>query len=566
MATASSSSAFDRRSSVTNAASIRSNLRQSRQPLTGSPHTPQQRQGLPPYTGGSSSPGSSFRHEEDAVIFELGSRYFRAGFEGDSTPVCVTSFGPEEARRVGDYRGWINSNGHEGTDSKKTFKNVDEWTKGHELWSMDIRDFDIGLFEDKIERAIREVYNKYLLTDAGSSRLVIVLPSVVPHPLLSSLLSTIFNRWRYPGVTLLPSAAMAAASAGLRSALVVDIGWAETTVTGLYEYREIHSRRSTRSMKSLMHRMASFLSKMGKETEDETDNDDDTISVNFEWCEEITTRMAWCKGAGQFEHETSLRSTPETEDTDQPPDNHLSNSTISLPSPLGDAAADMEVPFAKFSEPVEQTFFAGGLDPRELDDEEMPLDVLVYLALLALPPDIRGACMSRIIFIGGGSNIPGVRRRILDGVDCLLNQHGWDPVRGKIVKSKTSQLKEIPINQQRPGGSSPATEPKMDEQSEPASNPIDEKLERANKDATPYTQGILRQVESLGPWAGASLVASLKVRGVVEIEREKFLQHGLAGASRDSDLSAIPDRRSGYGPGVGRSGGERSSWTLGEWG
>ncbi|EER42478.1 conserved hypothetical protein [Histoplasma capsulatum H143] len=566
MATTSNSSGFGRRQSLTSTGTVRSSLRQGRQPLPGSPHTPQQRQILSSYTG-STSPGSSFRHEEDAVVFELGSRYLRAGFEGDNSPICVIGFSPEGGRRVGDYRGWIRTGGHEGPSSKKVYKSVDEWSKNYELWKMDIRDFDIGLFEDKIERIIREVYNKYLLTDAGSSRLVVVLPSIVPHPLLASFLSAMFNRWRYPSITLLPSAAMAAVSAGLRSALVVDIGWEETTVTSLYEYREIQSKRSIRAMKLLTHKMGAFLTNLENNSGDykKSDNrngDNDIIAVSFEWCEEIVTRLAWCKTKGNARRgeKTGTESSPKAEDS------RLCDSNVILPSSLGGTTADMKVPLFKFSEPVEEALFAGRSEARNLDDEEMPLDHLVYHSLLALPPDIRGACMSRIIFVGGGSNIPGIRQRVMDEVDGLVEKHGWDPVRGTNVNTCPRQLQEIFRNQQRPVSSTSSRDTQRDNQSESTANFVDEKLERTNKDSKPYTHGILRQVESLGSWAGASLVASLKVKGIVEIEREKFLQHGLAGASRDSDLTHMAERRSGYGPGIGRSSGERSSWTLGEWG
>ncbi|EEH44502.1 uncharacterized protein PADG_00791 [Paracoccidioides brasiliensis Pb18] len=572
MATASSSSAFDWRQSLNSTGSARSGLRQSRQPLPGSPHTPQQRQILSPYTT-STSPGSSFRHEEAAVIFELGSRYLRAGFEGDHLPICVVSFGPEGGRRVGDYRGWIKTEGQEGANLKKIFKNADEWSKSHELWNMDIRNFDLGLFEDKIERIIREVYNKYLLTDAGSSRLIIVLPPIFPHPLLSSLLSTIFNRWRYPSITLLPCAAMAAVSAGLRSALVVDIGWEETTVTGIYEYREVQSKRSTRAMKLLMRKMGSLLTTLertvGNKDKSRNDGgDNDVISVDFEWCEEIITRLAWCKSKENAEHKSRVSMEPVPAGNDYPEniDSYLLNCNISLPSPLGDSAADIDVPFSKFSEPVEEIFFAGGVDARNLDDEEMPLDILVFHGLLTLPPDVRGACMSRIVFVGGGSNIPGVKQRIIDEVDSLVKMYGWDPIRGKNINRRPRQFQEISMNQRRPVSSSSSVNAQEDNGSELSTNFIDEKLERASRDSKPYTHGVLRQVESLGSWAGASLVASLKVKGVVEIEREKFLQHGIAGASRDLDVSHAAERRSGYGPSMGRSGGERSSWTLGEWG
>ena len=89
---------------------------------------------------------------------------------------------------------------------------------------MDLEHFHIGLMDDKFEQAVQEAYNKFLLTDAGSARLFLVLPSVLPHPILSSLLTTFFNPWNYPSITLLPAPAVAAVAAGLRSALIVDIG------------------------------------------------------------------------------------------------------------------------------------------------------------------------------------------------------------------------------------------------------------------------------------------------------------------------------------------------------
>jgi hypothetical protein len=41
-------------------------------------------------------------------------------------------------------------------------------------------------------------------------------------------------------------------------------------------------------------------------------------------------------------------------------------------------------------------------------------------------------------------------------------------------------------------------------------------------------QGDVRGVEPLGAWAGASLVASLKVDATFEIKRDDFLKHGLS--------------------------------------
>ncbi|KAJ5925689.1 hypothetical protein N7454_008328 [Penicillium verhagenii] len=523
-----------------------SSLRQSQAARPDSPHTPQQplRSGNTSFAS-NTSPGSSFRNEDDAIVFEIGARWLRAGFEGSSSPVCVVGFGPEESRRAGDYRGWIE--GGSGVRLAAQPVDAEDWTREYELWRLDLRQTDLGLVEDKIERAFRETYNQYLLTDAGTSRLVLVLPSLMPHPLLSSLLSTLFSRWRFPSITLLPSAPMSATAAGLRSAMVVDIGWAETIITGLYEYREVTTKRSTRAMKGVLHEFGRLLTGLTPRIEQDS-TPTDGISVGFKYCEEIACRLAWCK-------EGALNETEE-----------LFHQTVSIPSPMNPEQEFIDVPFYRLSEPVEKALFAPDVPESELDDEEKPLPLLVYRALLALPPDARGTCMSRITFVGGGARIPGLRQRVLKDVSRLIDQHGWSPIRGKVIERQRQRLEELRIssstkgdNQPVPkdGESSPKDEKPDPSKDEPEIDFVEQKLRRQNKDTPVPVQGVLREIDSLGAWAGASLTTSLKIRGMVEIEREKFLQHGLAGGTRDSDPT--PDRRSGL------RAGDRSSWTLAGW-
>ncbi|KAJ5105979.1 hypothetical protein NUU61_003326 [Penicillium alfredii] len=513
-----------------------------------SPHTPQHqlRSGNTSFT--STSPGSGFRNEDDAIIFEIGARWLRAGFEGSNTPMCVVGFGPEQSRRAGDYRRWIQ--GSTGAGNLPQPVNADVWVRAYELWRLDLREVDLGLVEDKIERVFREAYNQYLLTDAGSSRLVLVLPSLMPHPLLSSLLSTLFNRWRFPSVTLLSSAPMSAAAAGLRSALVVDLGWTETTTTGIYEYREITTKRTTRAMRALLQEMGRLLTSLAS-NEGAPEVSADDISVGFEYCEEVTSRFAWCKPRA------------EDDDTSEPP------KTVSIPCPSNPEQQYTDVPLARLAVPVEKVLLASGVSEGDLDDEEKTIPLLVYNTLLSLPPDARGTCMSRVTFVGGGARIPGLRQRILKEVSLLIERHGWSPIRGKAVERQRQRLEELKLSSQTQNGEIPAPEtsaaPSADRkqpdpsQEEPEVDFVEQKLRRQNKDTPVPVRGVLREVESLGPWAGASLVTSLKIRGMVEIEREKFLQQGLAGATRDSE-HPVPDRRSGL-----RSGGDRSSWTLAGW-
>lgn len=134
-----------------------SNIRPSINPLGGSgtpstPHTP-----LRQISNSFGSP-SSLRAEEECVVIEIGCRYMHVGFAGDAGPKAVINFGPEEQRRAGDYRRWqpgYDKAWRERIHGKK-------WGEAHELWNLDLREVDLGLVGDKIERAIRDAYTKFV--------------------------------------------------------------------------------------------------------------------------------------------------------------------------------------------------------------------------------------------------------------------------------------------------------------------------------------------------------------------------------------------------------------------
>jgi hypothetical protein len=308
-------------------------------------------------------------------------------------------------------------------------------------------------------------------------------------------------------------------------------------------------------MKPLMQEMGRLLTELAS---DGNHNDDakDEISVGFAYCEEVVSRFAWCRLQAE--------------------ENPTSEQTLSIPSPANPEQAYIDVSFSRLAEPAEKVLIATGTAEHEMDDEEKSIPLLIYNTLLTLPPDARGTCMSRIVFVGGGARIPGLRQRILKEVSLLVDRHGWSAIRGKALERQRQRLEDLKLSARTP--SSGTETPKNNEKAtsdeeassgdevksdpskeEPELDFVEQKLRRQNKDIPVPVQGVLREVESLGPWAGASLTTSLKIRGMVEIERERFLQHGLAGATRDTDHH-VPDRRSGL-----RSGGDRSSWTLAGW-
>ena len=561
---------FDRKPS----SSIRPGLSHL-QASPSSPHTPPHNRTA---SSAFNSPSLSYRAEEDALVFEFGTRHFSAGFTGESYPRCRLGFGPEASGRAGDYRRWLPD--YDKRPRKR--QRVATWGEDYELWRMDLRDFDLGIVEDKIERAVREAYTKYLLLDSKARKLVVIVPSVMPHQLLSTLLFTLFNNFFVPSITLLSPPILSTVAAGCRSALVVDIGWREASVTGVYECREIFQTRTTRAMKAVNLDMAILLERYDTKrkplmvnSSQNGDGEDAILSLDVEQAEEVTQRMAWCQSlessialpAQQPEDtfsqgdsismvEDALRKPSSTEETTK-------NSVISVPSPSSPRQS-IQIPFSQFAEPAETALLARHRQPHDLDDHEQPLHFLIYSSLLHLPPDVRALCMSRIMFTGGGSNIPGLKSRLLDEVAALVDKRGWDPVAGPAAEKARVRLKEISHNRRARMNGIPKLEPEVQlpaSQQPQTEDQIDEKLRRdREKESKPVISGVVRGVETLGAWAGASLLANLRIKGIVDIDRDTFLSQGLAGAKKEAEVNIAPQKSMHR-----MSVGEKVGWTLGAW-
>lgn len=521
------------------------------------------------------SPGGSFRTEDEYIVLEVGSRFVRGGFPGESAPRCTLSFGPDAQRRVGDYRQWD----PEYTQRRRKRKRGQDWGQDHELYRMDLSQVDLGLVEDKFERAMREAYTKYFLLDTKPRRILLAMTPCVPHDLISTILDVLFTSFQAPSITLLSTPVLSTVAAGLRSALIVDVGWAETVVTAVCEYREVQERRSVRAGKMLSEEMARLLN---TELDDDAEPGAPKADVSFEEAEEVLTRVGWCKSRPRSNRRTlyfPAREAPVLEEfedaVESPPP------AVTIPFPKHTPPTELRVPFASLAKPAEDALFAPDLALSDFDDEDLPLHHLLYRALVQLPVDVRRLCMSRIVITGGVSDLPGLKTRILKELEVLVQIKGWDPVKsyGRASARHEDKLRAQRENlemrrQEGEDTFSASLDPNAPLPLVPASlqspeeDAIDTKLTQLTlrNGAPPECSigGTVRGVETLGAWAGASLVAQQRVKGIVEIERERYLKDGLQGSSREKEVSVIAQRQS-MGPGLATKGGERASWTLGVW-
>src|ERR1700760_5251 len=278
-------------------------------------------------------------------------------------------------------------------------------------------------------------------------------------------------------------------------------------------------------------------------------------NITVEEAEDILTRMGWCRE--RENDDSSVSDAPVT----------ISLGSTTVHTQLSDLADPLEV------------LFAMDTDSYDLDDENLPIHLLAYDVLLRLPIDIRKTCMSRIIITGGSSNIPGIKRRILQELKHIINIRGWDAVRNygsARSPRKADNLHEQASNillgpAQKQGKFTENTSTTDDTATyipahlapqEP--DKILSKIgmqQRLNSEVD-LVEGALALFNSLGSWAGASLTIGLRVRGVVEIERDRFMSTGLLGGAVKKEISVTAQRQS-MGPGVRQVGTEKSHWNLG---
>jgi hypothetical protein len=227
-------------------------------------------------------------------------------------------------------------------------------------------------------------------------------------------------------------------------------------------------------------------------------------SVDFKFTEDVIRRMAWCR----------------TSPVD--PESTRDDTIIDIPPPT-DTSPGLSIPFSHFAQPAENTFFQ-----PSTDDHDLPLPNLMFSTLLALPVDLRALCVSRVVLTGPHSKIPGLKARLLTELSTLISKRGWDPVENYGTAAKplpqrllARQANAPPVASPDANGSIPISERPHDDLADRLSQQV---LHATTKDKEKVVKGVVRGVETLGAWSGASLVASLRVKGKGEVEREEFLR------------------------------------------
>jgi actin-related protein 10 len=84
-------------------------------------------------------------------------------------------------------------------------------------------------------RFLQTIYLQYLMVNPKDYRVVVVEPLLCPTSFRNTLARAFFSHFSVPYVAFIPSPLLCLFSIGRQTALVVDVGWQETTVLPIYE-------------------------------------------------------------------------------------------------------------------------------------------------------------------------------------------------------------------------------------------------------------------------------------------------------------------------------------------
>jgi len=439
-----------------------------------SPHTPTLSRAL---SSQYESP-SLYRVEDDPLILECGARILRLGIAGESTSRVAYRVRPEDRQKYTLFSGQNPVVNH----------NLD-W----ELWNYDIPNLDLEIVANTFQRVLRRILDQHVMLDIKMRSMLIIFPPGLPNPLIELALTGVFGALNSPkSVSLMSSAACCTIAAGLRSALVIDIGWHEVTITAVYEYRQVYQKKSNRAGRRLHYTTSRFFS--GKVAKND--------QISFKQIEGIIVRDVYCK---VLQHASD-----QIEQT-------YSTSTKSIN--IG-TKGHLQIPFNDLSIPVEDNFFNFSSNSRVDDNHDVPLPTLIWKILCTLPIDVRSVCVSRLVITGGCSNIPGLSTRIMQEVQQFIDRNGWDLVYyGSCFSPKALNKQETNIanTSNITRSSSERKQPEI-------------AFQKENSNLSKHAHSVsttVKVVKTMGAWAGASLLASLKSGSTLEITKENFIKHGI---------------------------------------
>ncbi|KAK9452192.1 actin-domain-containing protein [Limtongia smithiae] len=353
-------------------AELRRHLSSSSSPSASTSSSPQLAPASSPSPSLTSPPRTRFlpastahpQTREPPIILDIGARGIRAGIAGASAPTCHVPLIPDARGRIPESR--------------------------HAMWDLDLRGTRDSDLHNVLLVLLREVYDNRLLLD-GKTRKVVVLENPLMSVVIKQAIAfVLFNYFQAISVTFMLSPVCTTIASGSRTALVIDIGWHETTITPIFEFKPMRPsiRSTTRAARHLHFLVSAALTSATSEM------------PSFHTVEDFLIRACYCS-------RSSSSARPSSASPQQAFAVTIAGVTHYVPS------------LATRHDPVLQCFVTRAADGVD-DSESLPVPDLVIEVLAGLQIDTRAKLLSRIVFTGACANIPGLKLRIIDEIKAAL--------------------------------------------------------------------------------------------------------------------------------------------------
>lgn len=341
--------------------------------------------------------------EKHSVILDIGTAYTKIGFARETAPRFIISTEIEDPR------------------TKKVVK----------LWQYQGKE---DLFVN-LKEFVHKLYFKYLVVNPKDRKVVIIESVLCPTLFRETLAEVFFTHFEIPSLVYTPSHLMSLYTLGISSALVIDVGYMETSTLPVYAgvpilsacetlpvggqaiHRRIEAELIEKASVKKSRGKWSSLSSILKEPLKEELLEDIKVRTCF-----VTSRA---RGLIIQAHEARkqikgrLSPDPELEVPVPPPD---------VIYPL-DGGKSMIIP-GSLREWAPEILFESDADGRSIPS-------LIVDSLLKCPLDCRKELAANVIIVGGTAMLPGFKHALLTEVKMLLNDPQY---------SSKLPLKEIKIH------------------------------------------------------------------------------------------------------------------------
>lgn len=344
---------------------------------------------------------------DNIVVLEIGNRFVRAGLAGHVNPSCVipVEFGWRRIAEITNDPVY-----HSLWTLRELSEHPSSFLPGSETAMPEwYRTQPLKRIEVVLETLLKHAFSQELLLDPRQQRIAVPENPLWPDALREIISKVLLKNLHVLSLVFLPSPVLDLISAGLRSGIVVDLGWEESFVYPVYDLRLLmtESRATVRGSKQLHTNVEQVLADLN-----ETDEE-----ISFEVVERVVSSSLYA--GAENRRMMGIPLVPKMVVPGTPPGESSSKSGETRRLELT-SDKFIEIPNNLLQKAVSTTFF--GVNEGGNDDDEQDLARLVSDVIFNLSMDVRGATQSTIVFVGGASAIPGLQSKVLQEIRRLLRK------------------------------------------------------------------------------------------------------------------------------------------------